>query len=398
VSDAASPSDLRSLVRRTATRARANPVALALGLGFLVLLIIGIVPRVRARFELASSAAALTGSRPMVAVVKPHPAPISDLTLPGSTQPFQQATLYARVNGYLERRLVDIGDSVKAGQLLAVISAPEVDQQLAQAQADLVRSKADLEFARLSLSRYEDADRDGAVAKEDLDQRRNAVHTAEATVKSAEATVKGLSDQQRFERVTAPFDGVVTQRNVDVGALITAGSSSSTTPLFSLAQNDVLRVYVSVPQAFVDELTVGQPVQIATRTVPGKGTSGTIARMAGSLDPATRTMLTEIDIPNADGKLKPGMYVQASFQGQRVGTRWRVPASALVFDAEGTRLMVVGSDKALELRPVVLGRDFGSEIEIASGIDGSEKVVTTPSAALVAGTTVEPVEPEAPKP
>jgi multidrug efflux pump subunit AcrA (membrane-fusion protein) len=139
-------------------------------------------------------------------------------------------------------------------------------------------------------------------------------------------------------------------------------------------------------------------VQIATRTVPGTGTSGTIARMAGSLDAATRTMQVEIDIPNADGKLKPGMYVQASFEGQRVGTRWRVPASAVVFDAEGTRLMVVGADRSIELRPVVLGRDFGGEIEIASGVDGSDAIVTTPSAALVAGTVVEPVEPAGPKP
>ena len=384
----------QSLTRRAATRARANPVAVGLGLLFALLLVAGVVPRVRARLELQRAGAALAGERPRVAVSAPSLAPPSDLTLPGSTLPFQQATLYARVSGYLERRLVDIGDDVKAGQLLAVISAPELDQQLAQAQADLARAKAELEFARSTLGRFEAADRDGAVAKEDLDQRRNAVHTAEASVRASAATVQGLAEQQRFERVTAPFAGRVTQRNVDVGALITSGSGSTTTPLFTLAQNDVLRVYVSVPQPFVDELQVGQPVQVRVRTLPDKPFSGTVARSAGSLDPGTRTMLTEVDIPNSEGLLKPGMYVEVAFQAERVGQRWRVPASAVLFDAQGTRLGIVDPDDTLHFRPVVLGRDFGGEIEIASGITGDEKVVTTPSAVLADGQRVEPVQPK----
>jgi RND family efflux transporter MFP subunit len=330
-----------------------------------------------------------------VAVTTPQPAPTSsDLNLPGSTLPFQQATIYARASGYLDRRLVDIGDAVKKGQLLAVISAPELDQQLAQAKADLARAKADLEFARSNLSRYEAADRDGAIAQGDLDQRRNAAHTAEATVQAVAATVQGLAEQQRFERVTAPFDGIVTQRNVDVGALITAGSGSATTPLFALAQNDVLRVYINVPQPFVDEVRVGQPVEMRTRSLPGRVFKGSIERTAGSLDLATRTMLTEVDVPNSDGMLKPGMYVQVSFQAQRVGDRWRVPASAVIFDAQGTRVGVVGADGKLELRPVVLGRDFGGEIEIASGVSGEDSVVTTPSAALSDGQLVEPMRPK----
>jgi RND family efflux transporter MFP subunit len=386
--------EIQSLTRRAATRARANPVAVGLGLLFAILLVAGIVPRVRARLELQRAGEALANARPRVAVSAPHPAPPSDLTLPGSTLPFQQATLYARVSGYLERRLVDIGDEVEAGQLLAVISAPELDQQLAQAQADLVRAKADLEFARSSLERFEAADRDGAVAKEDLDQRRNAVHTAEASVHASAATVQGLTVQQRFERVTAPFKGRVTQRNVDVGALITSGSGSTTTPLFTLAQNDVLRVYVNVPQPFVDELQVGQAVRVLVRSLPNRPFDGTVARSAGSLDPSTRTMLTEVDIPNAEGLLKPGMYVQVSFQAERVGPRWRVPANAVMFDAEGTRLGIVDPDGTLHFRPVVLGRDFGGEIEVASGISGDEQVVTTPSAALVDGQRVEPVLPQ----
>jgi membrane fusion protein, multidrug efflux system len=395
MSDAATtPPKEPGLAGRVAGRLRGNPTLFGVGLAFALLLAIGVVPRIRARIELQRTAAAASSARPVVGVITPHPAPSSVLALPGTTLPFQQATIYARVDGYLERRLVDIGDRVKAGQLLAVISAPEIDQQLAQAQADLARQKADLAFARTSLERFVAADREGAVAKEDLDQRRNAVQTAEAAVQSGTATVQRLTEQQRFERVTAPFDGIVTQRNVDVGALITAGSSTSTTPLFALAQNDVLRVYVNVPQPYVNDIQVGHPAQIRTRSLPGRLFAGTIARAAGSLDLSTRTMLTEIDIPNPDGVLKPGMYVQVSLEADRIGPRWRIPASAVVFDAKGTQLVIVGPDHKVQLRPVVLGRDFGSEIEVASGLQGDEVLVTTPSAALVDGTLVEPAEPK----
>jgi len=395
MSDAATtPPEEPELADRAAGRLRGNPTLVGVALAFALLLAIGVVPRVRSRLELQRAAAIAAAARPVVGVTTPHPAPSTDLTLPGTTLPFQQATIYARVDGYLERRLVDIGDLVKTGQLLAVISAPEIDQQLAQAQADLVRQKADLAFARSSLERYEAADREGAVAKEDLDQRRTAVHTAEAAVQAGTATVQRLAEQQRFEHVTAPFDGVVTQRNVDVGALITAGSSSSTTSLFALAQNDVLRVYVNVPQPYVNDIQVGRPAQIRTRSLPGRTFNGSIARSASALDLSTRTMLTEVDIPNADGALKPGMYVQVALQADRVGPRWRIPASAIVFDSKGTQLVIVGPDHKVQVRPVVLGRDFGSEVEVASGLQGDEMLVTTPSASLVDGTLVEPSEPK----
>jgi membrane fusion protein, multidrug efflux system len=378
--------------RRTAARLRANPVWVGLGIALGVLLVVGVVPRIRGRLELQRAAAATASALPIVGVTRPHLAPPSDLTLPGTTLPYQQATIYARVDGYLDRRLVDIGDRVKAGDLLAVISAPTIDQQVAQARADLVRLKADREYARTSLERFQAADRDGAVAKEDLDLRHNAFATAEAAVQAGVANLQQLTELQGFERVTAPFDGIITQRSVDVGALITAGSSTSTTSLFVIAQNDVLRVYVNVPQPFVNDMDVGQPAQINTRSIPGRVFTATVARSAGSLDINTRTMLTEVDIPNPDGLLKPGMYVQVSLTAERVGQRWRVPASAVVFDAKGTQLAIVGADHKVQLRPVLLGRDFGSEIEIASGIAGDETVVTTPSAALTNGTQVEAVE------
>jgi membrane fusion protein (multidrug efflux system) len=384
-----------SFFRRTATQARANPVAWGIAALFLLLLLAGIVPRVLARIELSRDAQLAEGALPRVAVTPPKSAGSAQLSLPGSAQPFQQAVLYARVSGYLDKRLVDIGDLVKAGALLALISAPELDQQLAQAKADQAKAEADLEFARSSLRRFEEADKDGAIAKEDLDQRRNAVRTAEATVNAEKATVAGLAEQQRFERVVAPFDGIVTERHVDTGALITAGGGSNT-PLFALAQTSTLRVYVNVPQAFVDELVVGQAVKIHTRTLPGREFTGTVARTAGSLDPGTRTMLTEVDIPNDKGELKSGMYLQVDFQADLVGPRWRVPSSAVIFDGAGTQLAVVDADNTLRLRKVLLGRDFGDEIEISSGITGDEKIVTTPSAALTDGTKVEPVQPKPP--
>lgn len=391
MSDSLSPSS-DSLFRRTATRARANPYLTGGALLLALLLVAGILPRVRARMERASDLAVAADAVPRVAVTAPREAPTSQLSLPGSAQPFQQATIYARVNGYLDKRLVDIGDTVKAGQLLALISAPELDQQLAQAEAALVRARADLELARSTYRRFEEADKDGAIAKEDLDQKRTAVSTAEATVKAQAATVGGLAEQQRFERVTAPFDGIITGRNVDVGALITAGSASSTTSLFTLQQSSTLRVYVSVPQAFVDELKVGQPVKIRSRTLAGRVFTGTVARTAGALDPVTRTMQTEIDIPNDDNALKAGMYLQVELVGERVGPRWRVPASAVMFDGAGTRLAVVDADGTLHFRQVILGRDFGDEIEIGSGIAGDERVVTTPSASLSDGQKVEAVQ------
>jgi RND family efflux transporter MFP subunit len=392
MSDAATtPPKPRAIEEPGVRRRTLRPAWVALAV-LLLLLAIAVVPRVRSRIALQRAAAEAAHALPVVGVSRAHPAPSSDLTLPGTTLPFQQATLYARVDGYVDQRLVDIGDRVTAGQLLAVISAPEVDQQLAQAEADLARAKADLAFARSSLERYVEADREGAVAKEDLDQRRNAVQTAEAVVQSGVATVRRLSELQRFERVTAPFAGVITQRNVDAGALITAGSSASTTSLFAIAQDDVLRVYVNVPQPFVGNVQVGQPATVRTRSLPGRPFNATVARAADSLDLSTRTMLTEVDIPNPERLLKPGMYVQVSLEGQREGTRWRVPASAVIFDAKGMQLAIVGPDHKLELRSVVLGRDFGAEVEVASGIDGSETLVNNPSAALADGMTVEPVE------
>jgi RND family efflux transporter MFP subunit len=392
---------------RTDAARRRNRIWIGAAAVFGLLLLVGIVPRVRARWELAAAVAAADGTPPSVAVAKPHAAEAIRLELPGTALAHQQATLYGRVSGYLDRRLVDIGDRVKAGQLLAVISAPDLDQQLAQAKgalaqarANRVQAKANVDYARTNLRRYEEANHDGAVAQLDLDTRRNGVSTAEAALVSADAAIDAataslgqLTELQAFERVTAPFDGIITQRNVDRGELITAGSGAAQIPLFTLAQDDLLRVDVNVPQAFVDEMKPGHAAEITSRSVPGRVFKGVVARMAGALDPTARTMLVELDVPNDDGMLKPGMYLQVKIDAERVGTRWRIPASALIVDGGGPQVMVVDpKSNTVQRRPVMLGYDYGTEIEVSSGLTGDETLVTAPSVGLADGTVVAPVE------
>lgn len=399
-------SDAADVVRpQPAGRYRKFAIGVATLFG--LLLLVGIVPRLLARWELGAAVEAAAAAPPRVPVTKPHAAEPIRLELPGSTLAFQQSTLYGRVSGYLDRRLVDIGDRVKAGQLLAVISAPDLDQQLAQAkgalaqaQANRVQVQANLDNARTSLRRYEGANHDGAVAQLDLDDRRNDVATAQAALAAAQAAIEAaaanvgqLTELQGFERVVAPFDGIITERNVDRGALITAGSTTAETSLFTIAQDDVLRVYVNVPQPFVDLLEVGHAAQIATRSLPGRVFDGSVARTAGALDPAARTMTVEVDVPNADRMLKPGMYVQVKLTADRVGARWRIPAAALIVDANGTQVMVLDAQThTVQRRPVVLGYDYGSEVEVFSGLAGDETLVSSPSAGLADGTVVEPVE------
>src|SRR5207302_2283810 len=274
-------------------------------------------------------------SEPEVYVMRPGPASDAGLSLAATTQAIQDAIIYARTSGYLRKRYVDIGDRVTTGQLLAVIDSPEIDQQLRQAKADLRQSekgldlqRANLDLARATLGRYQAADAEGAVAKQAVDQSVAAYRTAEAAVAAAEATVESnranvqrLQDLTKFERVLAPFTGMVIQRNVDEGALITAGSPTNNTAvaptsvtggangLFEVAKIDTLRVFVNVPQAFAPNVTVGLPVHVTVRGQLMQPVTGTVARTASAFDPGTRTLLTEVDIPNESHRLLPGMFV-----------------------------------------------------------------------------------------
>ncbi len=384
---------------------------------FLILLVAGAVPRIRASRALAAAAENVRTAVQSVYVIQPATTVEHDLSLAGTTQAFQDAILYARTSGYISRRRVDIGDRVQAGELLAEIAAPEIDQQLRQAKADLRQSEKVLEsqqaalgLARVTMARYQAADADNAVAKEAVDQSVAAVKTAQAAVAAAEANIESnkanVQRQQEltsFERVVAPFAGTVVQRNVDVGALITAGSPTNNTSaaptsvgggasgLFEVAQLDLLRVFVAVPQVYTPNVKAGLPVRVSVRGRLMQPVTGTVTRTANALDPGTRTLLTEVDIPNAAHQLLPGMFVYVGFAIKAAGTRWRVPATAVVFDAEGTRVVTVGAGGKLHFQPVVLGRDFGDSIDVQAGLQGGETLVKQPTVSLQEGQVVRPL-------
>jgi len=385
---------------------------------FLLLLAIGVIPRLRNDQALTMAAQKAQNNVPQLYVIRPEPASEADLTLAATTQAIHDSIIYARTSGYLRKRYVDIGDRVTAGQLLAEIESPEVYQQLQQAHADLQQSeknldlqKANLDLARTTLARYEAADAEGAVAKQAVDQNVSAHRTAQASVAAAEANVKSnkanvqrLQDLTSFQRVLAPFNGTVIQRNVDVGALITAGSPTNNTAvaptsvsggangLFEIAQIDALRVFVNVPQAYAPNVKAGLPVQVTVRGRLMEPVTAKVTRTAGAIDPGTRTLLTQVDIPNQMHGLLPGMFVYVGFKIEVSGIHWRVPATAVIFDAQGTRVATVGPGNKLHFQKVTLGRDLGTSIDIQAGLNGNELIVSQPTVSLQEGQLVNPIE------
>jgi RND family efflux transporter MFP subunit len=393
----------------------------AIGLGilalFAVLLVVSVIPRLINRHRLAKEAQSVRTAVTSVSVIRPIASSEAGLSIAATTQAMQDAVIYARTSGYIRKRHVDIGDDVKAGQLLAEIDSPEIDQELSQARADLRQAernldlqKATLDLNRATMDRYKGADAEGAVAVEAVDQAVSAYRTAvaavaagEASVESSRANVQRLVEMTGFERVLAPFAGTVVQRNVDVGTLITAGSPTDNTSvaptsltgqasgLFEVASIDELRVFVNVPQVYAPNVKVGLPVEVTVRGQLQEPVTGKVTRTARALDPATRTLLTEVDIPNKTHRMLPGMFVYVAFKIGPSGVRLRVPATAVIADAKGTRVVVVGPGNKLQFRKVVLGRDFGDVIDIQAGLKGDESVVAQPSVSLQEGQVVKPV-------
>jgi RND family efflux transporter MFP subunit len=385
---------------------------------FLIFLALGVLRRASDSRALAAAAQSTRTAVPGVQVFRPVSAPEAGLVLAGTTQAIQDAIIYARTSGYLRKRHVDIGDRVRPGQLLAEIESPEVDQQLNQSRANLLQSeknlelqKAGLELARTTMDRYKAADAEKAVAIEAVDQSVGAFRTAQAAVAAAEANVQSYQANVRqleqltsFQRVLAPFGGTVIQRNVDVGALITAGSPTDNTAvaptsvtgaangLFEVAQVDKLRVFVNVPQAFAPNVRAGIPVQLTVRGHLDEPVAASVTRTSSALDPGTRTLLTQIDIANPSGRLVPGMFVYVTFNVAASGTRWRVPATAVIFDTQGTRVATIGPGNVIHFQKVTLGRDFGTSIDIQAGLRGNEKIVTQPTVALQEGQVVAPLD------
>jgi RND family efflux transporter MFP subunit len=327
--------------------------------------------------------------------------------LPGTALPLLEASLYARTTGYLKRRLVDIGDRVTEGQLLAEITAPDVDDQLAQARANLSQSKANLvlaqanaELAKTTLTRDERAGPGVAVAQQQIDQDRATLDTSlaqvefsKANIQVNEATVQRFTDLQGFQKIVAPFPGVITARNVDTGDLISSDSPSTTRELFHVMRTDVLRVFVNVPQVFATGIKVDQNAVVYRREDPQKTFPGKVTRTADALDSNSRTLLTEVDVPSPDNALRPGMYLQVKFVFDRNVLPVVIPAAALATRTTGPRVAVLDDQNRVHYRTVDLGRDFGADIAVLSGLQPGETVVVHPGDDLPEGTVVEPVPP-----
>jgi RND family efflux transporter MFP subunit len=399
----------RNGLRGAAAANRPRRAAFAVAAVFAVLFTIGLVPRLVLHHRLAAGATAARDQLPIVATASPRRADATfELPLPGTLEAILETGIWARTNGYLRLRSVDIGDRVTQGQPLAEIDTPEIDQQLQQAiavrdqdRAHVVRFEADHALARTTLERFLAAGV-GAVSKEQIDQQRAAETDAEkivdagrATVNADEANVHRLLELQSFQKVYAPFDGVITVRNVDPGSLISAGSTSGTTELFRIAQVNVLRVFVFVPQSYASDIQVGQKASVSLRERPDRTFEGTVMRTAGAVDPGSRTLLTELQVPNPDGLLLAGSYATVHFQIAQSAPPLLVPSSALLVDAAGMRVAVVDGDHRLHYRPVQIGRDYGQEVEILTGVAEGDVLATGLSAAIADGSAIELAKPAA---
>jgi RND family efflux transporter MFP subunit len=325
---------------------------------------------------------------PTVAVITPERgAPQQDLVLPGTMQAFTDAAIYARTNGYLRKWYVDIGGRVSAGQVLADIDTPEVDQQLEQARADLSTAEANERLAQTTAERYRDLIKTDSVSKQDLDNANGSLEARSTAVTSARANVRRLEQLHAFGRITAPFDGVLTVRNVDVGALIDSGSNAK--ELFHVAAVNRLRVYVNVPEIYSRAARVGMKAELTLSEFPGRPFAGTLARTAQSIDVASRTLLTEVDVDNPTGELLPGSYAEVHLKLPTETTTMKLPVNAVIFRTEGVRVAIVSADGRVTLQPVTLGRDYGNSVEVVAGLAGSERVIVNAPDSIEAGQTVQ---------
>jgi len=329
---------------------------------------------------------------PAVAVVAPERgAPQEEIVLPGTIQAFTDAPIYARTNGYLRKWYVDIGAHVRAGELIAEIDTPELDQQLQAARADLATAQANARLAQTTAERYRDLIKSDSVSRQDLDNANGSLEAREAAVESARANVKRLEQLQAFRRIEAPFAGVVTARNTDIGALIDSGSNAK--ELFHVAAVNRLRVFVNVPEVYSRAARTGLAADLTLKEFPGRRFTGTLARTSSSIDVASRTLLTEIDVDNAKGELLPGSYAEVHIKLPTAAATLKLPVDALIFKTDGLQVATVDAGNRVALVTVAAGRDFGDTVEIVSGLRGDERVVANPPDSLVPGQIVRVVAP-----
>jgi len=355
----------------------------------------GILPRIHARADLDKETAEM--AIPTVSVVHPkRGAPAQELVLPANVQAYIDAPIYARTNGYLKHWYADIGAHVKAGQLLADIETPEVDQQLRQTRADLATAEANLNLSQITATRYADLLKSDSVSKQDADNAAGDYAAKQATVQSAQANVRRLEELQAFEKIYAPFEGVITARNTDIGALIDSGSSGgSRTELFHIAQPDKLRVYVNVPEAYSQAAKPGLTADLVLAEFPGRRFPGTLVRTAEAIDQSTRTLLVEIRVSNPTGTLLSGAYAEVHLKLPTAASAFILPVNTLLFRAEGLRVAAITDGRHAELRPITLGHDFGSEVEVIAGLTGDESIVINPPDSIVTGEEVRIAQPAA---
>ncbi len=320
-----------------------------------------------------------------------HPSPElgqEDLVLPGTMEAFVEAPIYARTNGYLKKWYHDIGSRVAQGEILADIDTPEVDQQLSQLRADLATAQANAHLSEITSARYAELLKTDGVSKQEVDNAAGDLAAKKAIVQSAEANVRRLEEMKSFQHVYAPFAGVITRRNVDTGTLINAGNTGSSQQLFYLAQMSPLRVYVRVPETYANAIRAGLGAYLELTQYPGQKFEGKVARTSEAIDPGTRTLLAEVDVPNRDGALLPGGYAQVHLQVKVTGARLTVPVNALLFRSEGLRAVVVDADHKAHLRQLTVGRDYGTALEILQGLDASDWIVLNPTDSLEEGQQV----------
>jgi multidrug efflux pump subunit AcrA (membrane-fusion protein) len=375
-----------------------------------ILAVVGILPRIHAERTLAQDTNDM--AIPQVLVVNPKEgAPTQEIVLPGNIQAYEDAPIYSRTDGYLKKWYVDIGGRVKKGQLLAEIESPEVDQQLMQGRADLSTAQANLQLSQTTSARYADLLKTDAVSQQDTDNAVSDTKAKQTMVRSSQANVNRLEQLQSFEKITAPFDGVITARNVDNGQLINSGNASTgsstgvgnsaagtstvnTRELFHIAAIQTLRVFINVPQIYSNDAKPSAVADLTVDQFPGRRFSGKLVRNANAIDLATRTLLVEVDVKNNSGELLPGSYAAVHLKLNTSRPTLLLPVSTLVFRTQGLQVATLGENNRAHLANITIGRDFGTQVEVVSGLTADEKVIDSPPDSLVEGESVRVVAPQ----
>jgi RND family efflux transporter MFP subunit len=357
------------------------------------LVLVGLLLWQRSRTYNQLAVATTRMALPTVSTVLPQAGPgETEIQLPGNLMAYTEASIYARTNGYVKAWYTDIGAKLKEGQLMAEIEAPDVDAQLRQATATLAQARATLDIDQINFARATRLLATRVISQEEYDTNRTTLEAQQAAVKADQANVQDLTVEQGFQKITAPFDGVVTRRNTDVGALINAGSndtSSTAQELFHVARTDILRVFISVPEVYSPMVTIDTPASLELAEDPGVKVQGKVAHVAGGIDTATRTLQTEVQVPNPDGRLFPGAYATVHLVLKIQNTPMVIPINTLIFRSQGTQVGVVDNSGVVHLKHVTVGRDFGTSLEITDGLDKTDHLILNPSDSLADGAKVQ---------